>query len=101
MIGPLLKHSLLVASSHRVGNSSHSLSLSLLTHCLHVQLCLCCVPGFNVRLSGQDVGRGTFSHRHVMLVDQTTDEAYSPLNNLSDNQTAFLEVCVSGLGQAL
>lgn len=28
--------------------------------------------GYNVRLSGQDVGRGTFSHRHAMLVDQTS-----------------------------
>jgi len=28
--------------------------------------------GYNVRLSGQDVGRGTFSQRHAMLVDQTT-----------------------------
>lgn len=28
--------------------------------------------GYNVRLSGQDVGRGTFSQRHVMLVDQST-----------------------------
>ena len=28
--------------------------------------------GYNVRLSGQDVGRGTFSHRHAMLVDQSS-----------------------------
>lgn len=28
--------------------------------------------GFNVRLSGQDVERGTFSHRHAVLVDQKT-----------------------------
>ena len=52
-----------------------------------------CTPGFNVRLSGQDVGRGTFSHRHAMLVDQNTDEAYVPLNKLSDHQPAYLEVC--------
>jgi len=28
--------------------------------------------GYNVRLSGQDVGRGTFSQRHAMLVNQST-----------------------------
>lgn len=28
--------------------------------------------GYNVRISGQDIGRGTFSHRHTMLVDQST-----------------------------
>jgi len=29
--------------------------------------------GFNIRLSGQDVERGTFSHRHAALVDQKTE----------------------------
>lgn len=47
-----------------------------------------------MRISGQDVGRGTFSHRHVMLVDQKTNEMYIPLNNLTDGQTAYLEVCM-------
>ena len=50
------------------------------------------VTGFHVRLSGQDVGRGTFSHRHVMLVDQDTDAAFVPFNSLMSHQTAFLEV---------
>ena len=55
------------------------------------------VTGFHVRLSGQDVGRGTFSHRHVMLVDQETDAAFVPFNSLMSDQTAFLEVRHSGL----
>lgn len=38
--------------------------------------------GFNVRLSGQDVERGTFSHRHSILVDQKTEQKYMPLRNL-------------------
>lgn len=38
--------------------------------------------GHNVRLSGEDVGRGTFSHRHAMLVDNKTNEMYIPLNTL-------------------
>ena len=50
--------------------------------------------GFNVRLSGQDVGRGTFSHRHVMMVDQETNETFIPLNNITADQTCFLEVCL-------
>ena len=48
--------------------------------------------GFNVRLSGQDVGRGTFSHRHVMMVCQDTDRVVIPLNHLTEDQTSFLEV---------
>ncbi|XP_038073226.1 probable 2-oxoglutarate dehydrogenase E1 component DHKTD1, mitochondrial [Patiria miniata] len=55
--------------------------------------------GFNVRLSGQDVGRGTFSHRHAMLVDQTTDSAYVPLNHITPDQKAFLEVVNSPLSE--
>lgn len=48
--------------------------------------------GFNIRLSGQDVGRGTFSQRHAMLVCQETDDTYIPLNHLSPDQKGFLEV---------
>ncbi len=53
--------------------------------------------GYNVRLSGQDVGRGTFSHRHVMIVDQNTEEAYIPLNHISAEQSGFLEVNIPTL----
>jgi 2-oxoglutarate dehydrogenase E1 component len=35
--------------------------------------------GFNVRLSGQDSGRGTFSHRHAVWVDQAAATKYIPL----------------------
>lgn len=38
--------------------------------------------GYNVRLSGEDAGRGTFSHRHAMLVDRQTNETFVPLNQL-------------------
>ena len=45
--------------------------------------------GYPVRLSGQDSGRGTFSHRHSVLVDQETEERFIPLANLSDTQASF------------
>jgi len=40
--------------------------------------------GFGLRLVGQDVGRGTFTHRHAILHDQTTDAYYLPLRQLVD-----------------
>jgi multifunctional 2-oxoglutarate metabolism enzyme len=41
------------------------------------------VDGFRVRLSGQDVGRGTFSHRHAVVHDSVTGQGYVPLNALA------------------
>lgn len=55
--------------------------------------------GFNVRLCGQDVGRGTFSHRHAMIVCQDTDAAYVPLNYIWPQQNNFLEVVNSPLSE--
>ena len=54
--------------------------------------------GFGVRLSGQDSCRGTFSQRHSHFVDQTTEERYTPLNNLRDGQAHF-EVIDSALSE--
>jgi len=42
-----------------------------------------------VRMSGQDVGRGTFSHRHAVLCDAETNESYSSLDHISYNQEKF------------
>lgn len=39
------------------------------------------LQGADVRISGQDVGRGTFSHRHAMLVEQKTEGVIVPLND--------------------
>ncbi|MGK5085823.1 2-oxoglutarate dehydrogenase E1 component [Bdellovibrionota bacterium FG-1] len=45
--------------------------------------------GYPVRLSGQDAERGTFTHRHCVLNDFETGEAYCPLNHLSEGQALF------------
>jgi 2-oxoglutarate dehydrogenase E1 component len=45
--------------------------------------------GFPVRLSGQDSVRGTFTQRHSDLIDQTTEEHYTPLNNLRPGQANY------------
>jgi 2-oxoglutarate dehydrogenase E1 component len=47
------------------------------------------VEGTPVRLSGQDASAGTFSHRHAVLADVDTGEAYTPLKNIEPNQARF------------
>jgi len=45
--------------------------------------------GHPVRLSGQDVERGTFVQRHSVLYHQDVEETYTPLNNISDDQARY------------
>jgi len=45
--------------------------------------------GSHIRLSGEDVERGTFSHRHCAMVDQKDEHKYTPLNELSSDQGYF------------
>lgn len=47
------------------------------------------LEGHPVRLSGQDVRRGTFSHRHAVFYDNKTRERYFPLQNLAADQAKF------------
>ncbi|TFK48888.1 dehydrogenase E1 and transketolase domain-containing protein 1 [Heliocybe sulcata] len=54
--------------------------------------------GCDVRISGQDVGRGTFSHRHAMLVDQETEKVVIPLNRVLDSE-GKLELANSSLSE--
>ena len=46
--------------------------------------------GANIRLTGQDAGRGTFSHRHSVLHDQKNDSTYIPLNHLNTKGQYFV-----------
>jgi 2-oxoglutarate dehydrogenase E1 component len=46
--------------------------------------------GRNVRMSGQDVQRGTFSHRHAVIYDAENYMAYNRLSNLADKQGQFI-----------
>ncbi|CAN5429129.1 2-oxoglutarate dehydrogenase E1 component [soil metagenome] len=45
--------------------------------------------GFPVRVSGQDVERGTFSHRHAVLRVEESEEQYVPLENIAAKQAPF------------
>ncbi len=45
--------------------------------------------GYDIRITGQDVGRGTFSHRHAVLHNQKDGSSYVPLANLEEAQANF------------
>jgi len=45
--------------------------------------------GNKVRITGQDVGRGTFSHRHAIVYDQKTGEAHIPLQKIGETKAGF------------
>jgi 2-oxoglutarate dehydrogenase E1 component len=47
------------------------------------------LEGRDVRLSGQDSGRGTFGQRHAVIVDRVTEERYVPLHHLSADQGRY------------
>jgi len=54
--------------------------------------------GHNIRISGQDVQRGTFSHRHSYLHSQEKDAIYIPLMNIGPNQGTY-SACNSSLSE--
>src|SRR5262249_13788710 len=47
------------------------------------------LEGTPIRFTGQDVERGTFSHRHAVLHDHQTGRVYTPLSHLSEKQAPF------------
>jgi len=62
----------------------------------HLAFATLVASGYAVRITGQDSGRGTFTHRHAVLHDQKRDRwndgAYIPLQNVSDKQAPFLVI---------
>ncbi|MCS6878908.1 MAG: 2-oxoglutarate dehydrogenase E1 component [Geminicoccaceae bacterium] len=55
----------------------------------HLAFATLLAEGFAVRLSGEDVGRGTFSQRHAIIYDQETEERYVPLQTIPDDPHDF------------
>ncbi len=58
-----------------------------------------CAEGTHVRMSGQDSGRGTFSHRHAVLIDQESEQRYVPINHVKPGQAPF-DIIDSPLSEA-
>jgi len=58
-----------------------------------------CVEGNAVRLSGQDCGRGTFSQRQSVLIDQNTEERHVYINNIRPGKQAKFDVIDSPLSE--
>ncbi|MDP2016349.1 2-oxoglutarate dehydrogenase E1 component [Hydrogenophaga sp.] len=62
----------------------------------HMAFASLVASGFPVRLSGEDCGRGTFTHRHAVIHDQNREKfdegTYVPLQNVADNQAPFVVI---------
>ncbi len=65
----------------------------------HLALATLLDEGLSVRLSGQDVQRGTFSQRHAVLSDQVTGKVYTPLNHMAKDQQVKIEIINSMLSE--
>ncbi len=62
----------------------------------HMAFASLVASGYPVRLSGEDCGRGTFTHRHAVIHDQNRERwnegTYIPLQNVADNQAPFVVI---------
>ncbi|WP_157265124.1 2-oxoglutarate dehydrogenase E1 component [Azohydromonas aeria] len=62
----------------------------------HMAFASLVASGYAVRLSGEDCGRGTFTHRHAVIHDQKREKwdegTYVPLQNVADNQAPFVVI---------
>lgn len=62
----------------------------------HMAFASLVASGYAVRLSGEDSGRGTFTHRHAVIHDQNREKwnegTYIPLQNVAENQAPFVVI---------
>jgi len=62
----------------------------------HMAFASLVAAGYAVRLSGEDSGRGTFTHRHAVIHDQSREKwdtgTYVPLQNVAENQAPFVVI---------
>jgi 2-oxoglutarate dehydrogenase E1 component len=62
----------------------------------HMAFASLVASGYPVRLSGEDCGRGTFTHRHAVIHDQNREKwdvgTYVPLQNVAENQSPFVVI---------
>lgn len=72
------KHKALAAQDHIDWGTAEALAFGSLLR-----------QGVEVRLSGQDAQRGTFSHRHAVIHDQKSDDTWTPLANVTDATASF------------
>ena len=82
-----------IADRRAMGNGDQMLDWGMGEHLAFATLLS---SGYGVRLSGQDSGRGTFTHRHAVLHDQNREKwdsgTYVPLTNVADNQGQFVVI---------
>ena len=71
----------------KVVNEGHGIDMATAEALAFGTLCL---EGHHVRVSGQDVERGTFSQRHAVLFDQENEKSYTPLKHISKDQSSFI-----------
>jgi 2-oxoglutarate dehydrogenase E1 component len=85
---------ILKAMQERIDNGVANWSMA--EHLAYGSLLL---DGHHIRMSGQDVKRGTFSHRNAVLVDAETNAQYNRFNDLVPNQTSKLRIYNSLLSE--
>ncbi len=90
-LNPLVQK--VIADRKNMGEGKQSLDWGMGEHLAFATLC---ASGYAVRVSGQDSGRGTFSHRHAVLHDQNRERhdqgTYIPLQFVSEDQAQFIVI---------